>query len=247
MGTLKGRTAIVTGAGRGLGRAISLLFASEGADVVCVSRNPANAQETAVKVREKGRKAWAFGIDLSSPPAVRAGTEAILGEAADIDVLVNNAGITRDGLLARMSDRDWDEVIDTNLRGAFLMTRALARPFMKQRRGCIINIGSVVGLTGNPGQINYAASKAGLVGLTKAVARELAPRGIRANLVAPGFIRTDMTSVLKEEQKREIEKRIPLGTMGEPEDVARAALFLAGPGARYITGQVLPVDGGMAM
>jgi 3-oxoacyl-[acyl-carrier protein] reductase len=170
-----------------------------------------------------------------------------VAEAGRVDILVNNAGITRDGLLMRMSVEDWDAVLNTNLRGAFLITKALARTFAKQRSGRIINISSVIGLTGNAGQANYAASKAALHGFTKSVARELASRGVTCNAIAPGFITTDMTAVLKEETRAEILKRIPLGTLGRPEDIAEAALFLAGPGGQYITGQVLAVDGGMVM
>ncbi len=247
MGMLDGKTAVVTGAGRGLGHAISLLFASEGADVACVSRNPENARRTAEEVRALGRSAWALAIDLSSPSAAQSGAEALLGDTPSTDILVNNAGITRDGLLARMSDEDWDQVLNTNLRGAFLMTRALTRRMMKQRAGRIVNIGSVVGLSGNPGQANYSASKSGLIGLTKSVARELAPRGITANLIAPGFIETDMTASLGDKRRKEILGGVPLGRMGRPEDIAQAALFLAGPASGYITGQVLCVDGGMAM
>ena len=171
----------------------------------------------------------------------------ILAEAGTVDVLVNNAGVTRDGLLMRMSEADWDQVLDTNLKGAFLLTKAFTRPMMKRRKGRIINISSVIGLIGNAGQVNYAASKSGLIGMTKSVARELASRQITANVIAPGFIRSDMTAQLSEEQTAAILAGIPLGEMGEPSDIAEAALFLAGPGSRYITGQVLTVDGGMVM
>jgi len=247
MGMLDGRIAVVTGAGRGLGNAIARRFAAEGADVVCVSRRSENAERAAQAVKDLGRAARAVAMDVSDPAAVDAGTKAILGEVGGVDILVNNAGVTRDGLLMRMSEADWDLVLNTNLKGAFLLTKAFSRPLMKQRKGRVINIGSVVGMIGNAGQANYAASKAGLIGMTKSVARELASRGVTANVIAPGFMQTEMTAELGEAQKTAILGGIPLGCMGEPEDVAQAALFLAGPGARYITGQVLTVDGGMAM
>ena len=238
---------MVTGAGRGIGRAIALKFASAGADVVCVSRTQENSEKVAAEARALGRRAWALAVDVADAAAVAAAAETALKEAGKVDILVNNAGVTRDGLLMRMSDADWDAVINTNLKGAFNFTKALTRSFLKQRSGRIINVASVIGLIGNAGQSNYAASKAGLIGFTKSVAKELASRGITANVLAPGFIATDMTAVLKDEMKAEILKQIPLGTLGEPEDVANAALFLASAEARYITGQVLAVDGGMVM
>jgi 3-oxoacyl-[acyl-carrier protein] reductase len=247
MGILDQQVAVVTGAGRGLGKAIALRFAAEGADVVCLSRSSENAESAAEAVRESGRQAWAIAADVGDSDSVNQAVKQILSEAGKVDVLVNNAGVTRDGLLMRMSEQDWDLVLDTNLKGAFLLTKAFTRPMMKQRKGRIINISSVIGLIGNAGQVNYAASKAGLIGMTKSVARELASRNITTNVIAPGFIRSDMTAQLKEEQKEAILAGIPLGEMGEPEDIAQAALFLAGPGARYITGQVLTVDGGMVM
>ncbi len=247
MGQLENQTAVVTGAGRGIGRAIALRFAAEGADVAVVSRTAENSEKTAGEVRALGRKAWAYAVDVSDGTAVNAAAEKILAEAGKVDILVNNAGVTRDGLLMRMSEEDWDMVLDTNLKGAFMFTKALTRSFIKQRSGRIINIASIIGLIGNAGQCNYAASKAALIGFTKSVARELASRGITVNAVAPGFIETDMTAALKEEMKAELLKKIPLNLLGQPEDVAQAALFLAGPGARYVTGQVLTVDGGMVM
>jgi 3-oxoacyl-[acyl-carrier protein] reductase len=247
MNLLTNQIAVVTGAGRGIGRAIALGFAAEGANIVCVSRSLENAQRVANEVGALGRTSWAYGVDVADAAAVEASADIILKATGRVDILVNNAGITRDGLLVRMSEADWDAVLDTNLKGAFLFTKALARAFMKQRSGRIINIASIVGLIGNAGQTNYASSKAALIGFTKSVARELASRGILVNAIAPGFIETDMTSVLKEELKAEMLKTIPLGTFGQPEDIASAALFLAGPGARYITGQVLTVDGGMVM
>ena len=247
MNLLEGKIAVVTGAGRGIGRAIALRFAAEGADVVCVSRTAENAARVADEVRAHGRRAWAHALDVADGAAVETVTASILAEAGRVDILVNNAGVTRDGLLMRMSEADWDTVIDTNLKGAFQVIRAFSRVMLKQRAGRVINVASVIGLIGNAGQCNYAASKAGLIGLTKSVAREFASRGITCNAIAPGFITTDMTAVLSDELKTELLKRIPLNTLGEAEDIAQAALYLAGPGGRYVTGQVLVVDGGMVM
>jgi 3-oxoacyl-[acyl-carrier protein] reductase len=247
MSQLENKIAVITGAGRGIGRAIALKFAAEGADIACVSRTAENSEKVAAEVRALGRKAWAHAVDVADASGVSAAAEKILAECGRVDVLVNNAGVTRDGLLMRMSDADWDTVLDTNLKGAFLFTKAFARAFVKQRAGRIINVSSVIGLIGNAGQANYAASKAGLIGFTRSVARELASRNITANAIAPGFIETDMTAVVNAEMKTELLKNIPLNCFGQAEDVANAALFLAGPGARYITGQVLTVDGGMVM
>lgn len=247
MSQLNNQIAVVTGAGRGIGRAIALRFAAEGADVVCVSRTVENSDKVAAEVRALGRRAWALAVDVSDAAAVAGAAEKILAEPGRVDILVNNAGVTRDGLIMRMSDADWDTVLDTNLKGAFLFTKALSRAMIKQRSGRIINISSVIGLIGNAGQCNYAASKAGLIGFTQSAARELASRGITVNALAPGFIQTDMTAELNETMKAELLKRIPLGSFGEAEDIAGTALFLAGPAARYITGQVLTVDGGMVM
>lgn len=247
MSQLTNQVAVVTGAGRGIGRAIALKFASEGADVVCVSRTQENSEKTANEVRALGRKAWAVAVDVADANAVSAAAEQILKEAGRVDILVNNAGVTRDGLLMRMSDADWDTVLNTNLKGAFNFTKAFTRSLLKQRSGRVINVASVIGLIGNAGQSNYSASKAGLIGFTKACAKEFASRGITVNALAPGFIETDMTAVLNEELKAGILKQIPLGTLGSTEDIAQAALYLASPGARYVTGQVLTVDGGMVM
>jgi 3-oxoacyl-[acyl-carrier protein] reductase len=247
MGQLANHIAVVTGAGRGIGRAVALKFAAEGADIVCVSRTAENSEKVANEIRAMGRQAWAHAVDVSDAAAVNATAEKILTEAGRVNVLVNNAGITRDGLLMRMSDADWDVVLNTNLKGAFLFTRAFARGFLKQRSGRIINVASVVGLVGNAGQANYAASKAGLIGLTKSLAREFSSRGITVNALAPGFIETDMTAVLNEGTRTEVLKSIPLGSFGRVEDIAQAALFLASPEAGYLTGQVLAVDGGMTM
>ena len=247
MSPLADQVAVVTGAGRGIGRAIALKFAAAGADIVCVSRTAENAEKVAGEVRALGRKAWAHALDVADSKAVAETGGKILAETGRVDILVNNAGITRDGLVMRLSEADWDTVLDTNLKGAFLFTRALARALLKQRSGRIINVSSIIGLIGNAGQSNYAASKAALIGFTKSVARELAPRGITVNALAPGFIETDMTAALSEELRRELLQKIPLNSLGQPDDIANAALFLASPAARYITGQALAVDGGMAM
>jgi 3-oxoacyl-[acyl-carrier protein] reductase len=247
MSILANQVAVVTGAGRGIGRAIALQLAASGADVVCVSRTLENSTEVADEVRATGRKGWAFAVDVADSKAVAAAAEQILKDAGRVDILVNNAGVTRDGLLMRMSEEDWDIVLNTNLKGAFSFTKAFSRSFVKQRSGRIINISSVIGLIGNAGQCNYAASKAALLGFTKSVARELASRNITVNAVAPGFVETDMTAALDNKTKAEISQKIPLNCLGKPEDIAVAVLFLASPAARYITGQVLAVDGGMVM
>jgi 3-oxoacyl-[acyl-carrier protein] reductase len=247
MSQLANQIAVVTGAGRGIGRAIALKFAAEGADVACVSRTAENSEKTATEIRALGRKAWAYAVDVAQSEAVTAAADKILADAGRVDILVNNAGVTKDGLIMRMSEADWDTVLNTNLRGAFAFTKALSRAMLKQRSGKIINVASVIGLIGNAGQCNYAASKAGLIGFTKATAREFASRGINVNAIAPGFIETDMTAVLNEEMKTNLLKQIPLNCFGSGEDIASAALFLASPAARYVTGQVLTVDGGMVM
>jgi 3-oxoacyl-[acyl-carrier protein] reductase len=247
MKQLENQIAVVTGAGRGIGRAIALKFATEGADVACVSRTAENAEKVAGEVRSLGRKAWAHAVDVADAAAVAAAADRIIAECGRVDIVVNNAGVTRDGLLMRMSDADWDAVVDTNLKGAFLVTRAFSRVMIKQRSGRIINISSIIGLIGNAGQCNYAASKAGLIGFTQSAARETASRNITVNALAPGFIETDMTSALNEATRAKLLERIPLGRLGQAEDVANAALFLASPAAAYITGQVLTVDGGMVM
>ena len=247
MSQLANQTAVVTGAGRGIGRAIALKFANEGADVVVVSRTQENSEKVAAEIRALGRKAWAHAVDVADAAAVNGAAEKILTEAGKVDILVNNAGVTRDGLLMRMSDADWDTVLNTNLKGAFLVTKAFSRAMIKARSGRIINISSIIGLIGNAGQCNYAASKAGLIGFTQSCAKELAGRGITVNAIAPGFIETDMTAELKPEMKEALLKQIPLGCLGQSEDIAGAALYLASPAARYVTGQVLTVDGGMVM
>ena len=247
MNQLANQIAVVTGAGRGIGRAIALKFANEGADVVVVSRTQENSEKVAAEIRALGKKAWAHAVDVSDSASVAAAAEKILADCGKVDILVNNAGVTRDGLLMRMSDADWDTVLNTNLKGAFLFTKAFSRAFAKQRSGRIINISSVIGLIGNGGQCNYAASKAGLIGFTQSVARELAGRGVTANCIAPGFIETDMTAELNAELKANILKQVPMGKFGAADDIANAALFLASASASYVTGQVLTVDGGMVM
>ena len=247
MKQLENQIAVITGAGRGIGRAIALKFAVEGADIVAVDLKTDFVQETVEEVRKLGRKAWAVAANVAEAASVEAAAEQILREAGHVDILVNNAGITKDGLLMRMSEADWDAVLDINLKGTFLFTKAFSRAFVKQRSGRIVNIASVIGLIGNAGQCNYAASKAGVIGFTKSVARELASRGVTANAIAPGFIETKMTEALGPEARAGLLKQIPLASLGQPGDVAEAALFFASPAARYITGQVLAVDGGMVM
>lgn len=242
------QVAIVTGAGRGIGHAIAVRLASEGARVASVSRTEANAQRTADEINAtRANTAKAYAVDVSDHARVQQVGARILEEFGRVDILVNNAGVTRDGLSMRMSLDDWDTVLNTNLKGAFNFAQAVQRSMIKQRSGRIINISSVIGLIGNAGQANYAASKAGLLGLTKSLAREMASRGITVNALAPGLIETDMTSVLSEEIRKNILSKIPLGSLGQPEDIASAVAFLASPEAKYITGQVLAVDGGMVM
>jgi 3-oxoacyl-[acyl-carrier protein] reductase len=242
------QVAVVTGAGRGIGHAIAVRLANEGARVASVSRTEANAQKTAEEINAtRANAAKAYAVDVADQAAVQKAAAQIFEDFGRVDILVNNAGVTRDGLSMRMSMDDWDTVLNTNLKGAFNFTQAVMRPMIKQRSGRIINISSIAGLTGNAGQANYAASKAGLIGLTKTLARELASRGITVNAVAPGLIETDMTTVLSEEVRQSILAKVPLGKLGEPEDIAGAVAYLASAEAKYITGQVLTVDGGMVM
>lgn len=244
----EGKTAVVTGGSRGLGRAICLELARGGANVLfCYAGNEAAARETVQAVEELGAKALAVRCDVSDAAQVDALAKAAVEAFGRIDILVNNAGITRDNLLMRMSEADFDAVIDTNLKGTFLCMKAVSRLMLKQRYGRIVNVSSVVGLRGNAGQVNYAASKAGVVGMTKSLARELASRGVTVNAVAPGFMETDMTAALPEAARAAAQGSIPMNRLGAPEDVARAVAFLASDDAAYITGQVLAVDGGMAM
>lgn len=242
------KVAIVTGAGRGIGESIARHFAAEGAKVAVVSRTPANSEKTASTInQEHPDSARPYAVDVADFAAVQTVAEQILADFGRADILVNNAGITRDNLAMRMSEEEWDAVLATNLKGAFNFTRSVLRPMVKQRSGRIINISSVSGLMGLAGQANYAASKAGLIGLTKSLARELAGRNITVNVVAPGFIETDMTAVLSEEIREGARKQIPLGRFGAVDDIAAAVAYLAGPHAGYITGQTLAIDGGMSM
>ena len=244
---MKDKVAVITGASRGIGRCIALTLAAAGAKVVASARNGAELDNLVAEIGENGGQAIAVVSDVS----VTADADRLIDEAVSaygrVDILVNNAGITRDGLLLRMKDEDWDAVLNVNLRGAFLCTRAAAKVMSKQRYGRIINISSVVGEMGNPGQANYCASKAGLLGLTKSVARELARRNVTVNAVTPGFVVTDMTEALSEKTREELASQIPLGRLGEAEDIAHAVLFLASDRAGYVTGQVLGVNGGMNM
>jgi 3-oxoacyl-[acyl-carrier protein] reductase len=244
---LNGKVALITGASRGIGRAVALKLAGEGADVVVTATSLERAQKTADEITAMGGKALAVKVDVSSTSDVEelfAKTAEVFGK---LDILVNNAGITRDGLLMRMKDADWDAVIDTNLKGAFVCTREAIKLMGKAKGGSIVNISSVVGEMGNAGQANYCASKAGLIGLTKAVAREYARRNITVNAITPGFIETDMTDVLSPPVKEDLMKLIPLGRFGKPEDIANAVFFLVSEMGSYVTGHVLSVNGGMYM
>lgn len=245
---LTDKTAVVTGGSRGIGRAIAVALAAEGAKVAVIyAGNAAAAEETLSLIKEQGGEAVAMQCDVADDAAVSDMINAVKEQFGSVDILVNNAGITRDGLLMRMKEGDWQAVLDTNLTGVFHCTKAVTKLMMKQRSGAIINITSVVGQTGNAGQANYAAAKAGMIGFTKSVAKELASRGIRVNAVAPGCIDTDMTAVLSDAVKEDLLKSIPLGRVAQPEEVAKAVVFLASDNASYITGQVLNVDGGMVM
>ena len=243
---LSDKVAIVTGSGRGIGRAIAMGLSGAGAAVVINDIGPA-AEETAAEIRAAGGKSLAVMADVSAAADAARLIDTTLDAFGGLDILVNNAGITRDGLLLRMSDEDWGKVIAIDLSSVFLCTRAAIKPMLKARRGRIISIASIVGLIGNAGQCNYSAAKAGIIGFTKSVAREVASRGITANAIAPGFIDTDMTRKLSDEQRQELMSRVPLGRLGSPEEVAHAVIFLASENAACITGQVLTVDGGMTM
>lgn len=242
------RVVVVTGSGRGIGKEIAKAFVAAGAKVAVASRTEANARATADELSAIGPgSAKAYAVDIADHDATVAFGKQVTADLGPAEILVNNAGVTRDGLALRMSEEDWDTVLDTNLKGAFNAVKAFQRGLLKADHGRIINISSVIGLTGNAGQANYAASKAGLIGFTKALAREFAARKVCVNAVAPGFIVTDMTDDLTEEIREQVKSEIPLGCFGEVSDIAEAVLFLAGSGGRYITGQVLTVDGGMVM
>jgi 3-oxoacyl-[acyl-carrier protein] reductase len=247
MGLLDKKVAIVTGAAQGIGAAIAERFAEEGAQIALVDINLDKAQQTAATVRDKGATAEAFGVDVSNTSGVKQSVTEIVRRFGRVDALVNNAGVTRDGLLMTMSEQDWDLVIAVNLKSVFNFTKAVSRQMIKQKAGSIINISSVVGLMGNPGQINYSASKAGVIGATKSSAKELAARNIRVNAVAPGYIQTAMTDKLDDKARQALVDYIPAKQLGQTRDVANAALFLASDLSTYVTGEVLRVDGGMAM
>lgn len=247
MGLLENKTALVTGAARGIGRAIAEKLAAEGADLILCDLKAEWLEDTAAAITALGRKVIGVSADVSNGEAVAAAVKDGMDEFGKIDVLVNNAGITKDGLMMRMSEEDWDAVLSINLKGTFLLTKAVSRIMMKQRSGAIVNIASIIGLIGNAGQCNYAASKAGVIALTKSTAKELAARNIRVNAIAPGFIESKMTEVLPEAVREKMLDAIPMKRFGQAEDIAKVVTFLAGENSGYITGQVLTVSGGMVM
>ena len=245
---LEGKVAVVSGASRGIGRAVALRLARDGAAVALLARDAAKAEEVAGEIRDSGdTRALALGCDVSSLARAAEAVETVLAELGRVDVLVNNAGITRDNLILRMSEEEWDDVIATNLKGCFNLSKAVVRPMLRARGGSIVNVSSIVGLIGNPGQCNYAATKGGMIALTFSLAKELASRGIRVNAVAPGFVETDMTAALPEVARDGFGEKIPLGRMGTPEEIAEVVAFLSGPASSYITGEVIRVDGGLAI
>ena len=246
--SLQGKCALVTGGSRGIGRAVCLELARQGARVaVNYAGNAAAAEETVKACQDLGAEAFAIQADVADAAACDAMVKEVLARFGRVDILVNNAGVTRDGLMLTMKESDWDTVLDTNLKGAFQCMKAVYRPMMKQKYGRVVNLSSIVGVRGNAGQANYAASKAGLIGLTKSLAKELAARNVTVNAVAPGFIDTDMTAALPEKAREAMLASIPMGRLGQAEDVARAVAFFAGDESAYVTGQVLCVDGGMAV
>lgn len=245
---LDGQVALVTGGSRGIGRAIAEKLASAGAKVCLTSRSEQRSREAAAQIAEaSGGEVRGVECDSASAEACAKLVQEIVKESGRLDILVNNAGVTRDNLLIRMKEEEWREVFETNLHGAFFLSKAVMRPMMKQRSGRIINISSVVGVIGNPGQTNYAASKAGLIGFTKSLAKEVGSRSITVNAIAPGYVATEMTDAMTDDMKEKLQTAIPLGRLGRPEDIAEAVLFLASPGAAYVTGAVLHVDGGLGM
>jgi len=245
--SLEGKIALVTGGARGIGREIALLFAKQGADMTLCDVDLEQAEQTAKEIKALGRECLVLKADVTDSGSVQVMVDKILDKFKKLDILINNAGITRDGLVFRMSEQDWDKVIAVNLKGTFLCTKIVSKVMLKQRFGRIVNLASIIGIMGNIGQANYAASKAGIIGLTKSVAKELAPRGVCVNAIAPGFIRTEMTAKLSEDVRKGMLSVIPLGRFGEPKDVANLALFLSSEGSSYITGQVIQIDGGMLM
>ncbi len=245
--SLKGKVALITGGARGIGKEIALLFAREGADIALCDVDLEEANKTAKEIQVLGRESLAIKTDVTDSKAVQDMVDKILDKFKKLDILINNAGITKDNLVLRMSEEDWDKVIAVNLKGCFICTKIVAKVMLKQRSGRIINLASIIGIMGNAGQANYAASKAGIIALTKSVAKELAPRGVLVNAIAPGFIKTEMTARLSEDIQKKMLSVIPLGRFGEPKDVADLALFLSSEGSSYITGQVIQIDGGMLM
>ena len=241
---LSNKIAIITGASQGIGRTMALVFAKSGANVICVARSESKIKELCLDITDRGGVAHAIACDVGDGDAFGNTIKSVTDEHGKLDILINNAGITRDALLMRMNDAQWDDVIQTNLKGAFHGMRSAIRPMMKNKYGRIINITSIVGLTGNSGQANYAASKSGLIGMTKSIAKEVASRGITVNCIAPGWIETSMTEILEEEIKNNFLNQIPIKRMGTPEDIANAVIFLASDEASYITGQTLTIDGG---
>ena len=241
---LDNKVAIITGASQGIGRTIALVFAKSGANVICIARSESKIKELCLEITDQGGQASPIACDVGDGDAFANAIKSVTNEYGKLDILINNAGITRDALLMRMNDTQWDEVLNTNLKGAFYGMKSAIRPMMKNKYGRIINITSIVGLTGNPGQANYAASKAGLIGMTQSIAKEVGTRGITVNCIAPGWIDTEMTVDLPEDSKKDLLDRIPIGKIGKPEDIAHAAVFLASDEASYITGQTITVDGG---
>ena len=241
---LNNKVAIITGASQGIGRTIALVFAKSGANVICIARSESKIKELYLEITDQGGQASPIACDVGDGDAYANAIKSVANEYGKLDILINNAGITRDALLMRMNDTQWDEVLNTNLKGAFHGMKSAIRPMMKNKYGRIINISSIVGLTGNPGQANYAASKAGLIGMTQSIAKEVGTRGITVNCIAPGWIDTEMTVDLPDNSRKDLLDRIPIGKIGKPEDIAHAAVFLASDEASYITGQTITVDGG---